>query len=155
MASPDIAASSVVILGHCTRATKNGIIPDSRFHHQVASMKQVNPVISPLIWKHSIEEDDENEDRMMDLKDVWAVTYNLVCNSPPTSDASIISLPSAPVTFVDAVNGVVSELQKLSMVMLIRGHKGGDYQDFVYRHTHINCKVYYYPFLFTLFSATT
>ena len=134
LASPDVAANSVVILDHCTRAAKDGI-PDSLFHHQVASMKQVNPVISPLIW-----------DCMMNPKDIWAVTYDLVCNSPTRPDAL-----SAP-TFVDAVNGVVSELselQKLSMVVLIRGHGGGDYHDFVYGHS--NCKVYYL-FSFSLFS---
>jgi hypothetical protein len=161
MASPDVVANSIVILEQFAKAAKDGnIIPDRLCHHQVISMKQVNPIVSPFIWKNSIENDDNDvtPTTMIDPEDIWAVSYNLVCNHPPASDcylgAAIDNILSPSVSFADALNGVVSELQKLSMVMLIRGHGGGDYQDFEYGHK--NCKIIYsYCFLFTLFSAAT
>lgn len=142
----------IVLIDHLTKVNRNSIRPDRLFHHRMISTKQVNPIVSPFIWDNCRPLDRRpnanDPGGAEDIAVVWKDSYDLVCNHSRESPPIVVNqleeawwnCSATATTFASAVTGgKLSELQVLSMAMLIRGHGGGDYRDYAYADKS-NCK---------------
>ena len=95
---------------HCTKATKDDSRVDRLYHHKVISVKQTNPLISPVVLDKRLSSDD-NESMAFEL------TCQLVCNQNvdifPSTDTDVAKVMSTSTIKAAALN----EVQKLCIVL--------------------------------------
>jgi hypothetical protein len=117
---------NVVAPDHCTKAKRNSNdIPVHLYHHRLASIRQVNPLIAPYTWDwcrpFCLTDGALARGPSMEFKD----TYNLVCNSEP--DAKILDwlamtpAPAAPCAFDGGIfpRATLRELRRLCIALKI------------------------------------
>ncbi len=131
---------NVVAPDHCTKAKRNSNdIPDRLYHHRLASIRQVNPLVAPYTWDwcrpFRLTDGALARGPSMEFKD----TYNLICNSEP--DARILDwsamtpAPAAPRAFDGGIfpRATLRELRRLCIALKMHGVGGnGKHLDFTY-----------------------
>ena len=132
---------NVVTPDHCTKAKRNSNdIPDRLYHHRLASIRQVNPLVAPCIWESCrpfrLTDGALTRGPSMEFRD----TYNLVCNLEPDArilDWSTMAAAPAPPGFDGGIpQAALCELQRHCIALRMHGAgDNGKHLDFTYEPT--------------------